>query len=196
MRNFSINRELIELYFENNNGLNILDIGCGNCSEIFNFFDKTKLSINKIICVDSGYDNHLVLRNEPNALYDGSVGYKRRNENMFSYIKEEELMFLENTNENYDLILFSNFLHFFDHEEKLKFLEQAKFKLNEGGIIYIKAANKYHDHWIKRNHPVFDNDFLSNLEYRFDLDHVEKLETFYEIIITDKQSRMIEDLEF
>lgn len=193
MKNTNINIPLIESYFKQPKKLKVLDIGAGDCSEAFDFYDKSNLEFDSITCVDSGKDVLLKPHMEINSLYASTVGYKRNNPNdIFSYVKSDGLDFLLSCNDSFDLIIFSQFLHFFKHTKKENYLFTSRSLLNAGGIIFIKVANTLHDHNLKRNLPVFDEDLISHLNFTFDIDFIEEQGKFYEIIITDTQSKYLE----
>ena len=137
----------------NKNGLQLLDIGCGDCSDMFELYQINSLDFDKLIGIDSEQSDWKERFDlDPNITIDQT--YMKYNLGRgkpikcsgytFSYIIENEILFLSKFNLKVDIILMCNFIHFFKIEEINQIISDSYRLLNENGILYVVTANKNH----------------------------------------------------
>lgn len=138
----------------NKNGLKLLDIGCGDCSDMFELYQLNSLDFDKLIGIDSEHPDWKEFFDlDPNITLDQT--YKKYNLGRvkpikcsgytFLYINENEIHFLSKFKLKVDIILMCNFIHFFTIEEINQIISDSYRLLNENGILYVVTANNNHE---------------------------------------------------
>jgi SAM-dependent methyltransferase len=112
--------------------LSILDLGCGNTNNL-HFLNKNSGLKNKLVAVDKG------------IIYDeGHLEYS-------DYSNLEASKYFESCNDQFDIIILSNFLHLFEKEKSREILDQCIQRIEPEGIIYILVANPNHRGWEEKS---------------------------------------------
>lgn len=66
--------------------------------------------------------------------------------------------------DEYDLIILSNILHFYPHDQIIEILKQCQCLLRSDGIIYVKMANDKHPYADQNDKTVFSEKFKTELQ--------------------------------
>lgn len=123
----------------------VLEIGCGDGSVLFDLFRETTFDYHRLKGVDHVRDRS-IREDLETAYYDTAFGdFKMPKENLFQFQVEDGLTYLNAETRRYDLIVFSNYLHFFSMESIIEQIESALRLLKQNGIIYIKMVNENKD---------------------------------------------------
>lgn len=176
--------KFIESFLSNKDNIKVLDIGCGNCEPIFELFNDSDLPFIRIVGVDSGIDLQKRPRSKDLNYEYSCITYEKENpNNIFEYVTDDGLSFLQQTTETFDLIIFNQFFHFFPLSEVKEYLMSARTALSENGIIYIMVANNSHNYAREANKHVFTTETISDLQFQFKILNSEKIRNWWEIVI-------------
>jgi hypothetical protein len=173
-------------YFKIFKNIKIIDVGCGDCSYIFDIINtKPCLKVKVLKCVDSGFSKDRVPRFEDiRKEYNSSGSYKVDiNSIDAEYLKTDEFKYLKESQEKYDLIVLSQVLHFFKRDFAIEYLNIAVTKLTDRGIIYICVANEKHHYSEESDKYIFDLDFIKHLENLFNIIRLVKTGSHFYIFI-------------
>lgn len=159
------NDELVFLvqYVSNRKDLKILDVGCGiDFNLLLAIHDLIPNNVSKLIGVDRLLDDD---GEELSFTLDNISDI-----NKFELIKQDGFSYLDNLIFNQDLIIFSNFLHFYSWKTARILIQTALSKLTPEGLIYIRVRNKS---------KVFKKNNNSN---RFDMSNIEEIKSFSKLL--------------
>lgn len=130
---------LILEYIGDYENINILDLGTGEGYKLFGFCNKLHSKIQSIVAVDNNKENR---RNRAGNFFDF---YDKSDGNIqIEFVPKCAIEYLNENHHHFDLILMSNFLHYFDLKEKKEIINLVLERLSERGIIYIKVGNEKH----------------------------------------------------
>ena len=180
---------LISKHLKNDNEISVLDIGCGDARMLFSLYNELDFGFKRLLGVDSGIDdtrdpfyfeNHLDL----NKIYENQVSFEKElKDNVFEYIRENEMQFIEDCKSEFDLIIFSNFLHFFKWKTILKAIDASIRLLKKEGIFYFLIANENHSYFQDEDKTILDEDKFERLKKEYNIVFNEKGDGHYLLII-------------
>ncbi len=156
----------IKKYIRNTDNLSILDFGTGEMCFINNIQESLKDRIGEIIAIDN---------KEPEDLYF--------NLGKINLIIQDGFEYIETTQKRFNLIIFSNVLHFYDYEKQNEAIRKALDKLKENGIIFIKIANLNHSYNSQEDKFVFKEDRIKQVGKLAEILEIRELEKHYDLIL-------------
>lgn len=139
---------LEQISFTPNKNLNLLDLGCGDCSFLFEFYNNYNGTFNEIHAVDSGKDYNktegLVSNQDLFQRYNGNCNLEEKKiltQNVMFYYEDEVTTFLDQVNTSYDIIIMRNLLHCLESKETaISIINKTIKHLSENGFLYILIA--------------------------------------------------------
>jgi len=191
-----INKEFISFLESNHPTLKkegdkimVLDVACGDFEKSFELYAYFSSRIESIVGVDSCFDkenipSHIPCITRYKSSLDKAFSQNVNRSNIpfeegktFFYIPMLEKNFLNHCECEFQLIICSNFLHFFNKLEIREFLEKMKNVLSQNGFFFISIANKEHSYSQKENMTTFGVEELKNeLEEFFEVVKIEKVQ--------------------
>ena len=137
-----------QISFRPGHKLKLLDLGCGDCQFLFDFYSFYNQSFYKINAVDSGKDfgrtEDLESGEDLFKKYEGNceiVDKKNLTPGIMYYHKSEVSDFLKTNGLSYDIILMKNFLHCLDNKtEAISVIQNCIPRLSKNGFLYIQIA--------------------------------------------------------
>lgn len=156
----------IKKYIRDTDNLSILDFGTGEMCFIKEIRESLKDRIGEIIAIDN---------KEPEDEYFNLGKIRPIIQDGFEYI--------ETTQKRFNLIIFSNVLHFYDYEKQNEAIRKALDKLKENGIIFIKIANLNHSYNSQEDKFVFKEDRIKQVGKLAEILEIRELEKHYDLIL-------------
>lgn len=177
--------ELANKYFSETNNIDILDVACGKGIKLFDLYNSSNLSIKSLTGIDSGFDEiNIPFPQDLNIGYERSVSHtKPLTKKLIKYVSIDEKEYIKSSPDKFDLIIFSNYLHFFCWEEVLIFISIARKILKEDGKIYILMANEGHSYKGDEDKTVLTDQKITDLASRFKLLDISKNEISSELLL-------------
>ncbi len=139
--------------FEQGQPLRVLDLGCGDCEFLFDFyhiFDFDYCRIDAIDSYEEGPTRHYELL-EPGDLYERYTTPERVSprkplkRGVMFFTKMKAYDFLENTDKLYDVIILKEFLHCLkSKKEAKKHIQKSIKNLSDNGYLFISNATDQH----------------------------------------------------
>ncbi|MFK7776053.1 MAG: methyltransferase domain-containing protein [Saprospiraceae bacterium] len=180
---------LISEHLKNDNEISVLDIGCGDAGMLFSLYNELDLDFKRLVGVDSGVDDakdpfHFENHFDLNRIYKSQVSFEKElKENVFEYIRKDEMQFIKECTSEFDLIIISNLLHFFKWETILQAIDTSIKLFKKEGIIYLLIANENHPYSQHDDKTILDQAKFEHLEKEYNIVSNEKGDGHYLLII-------------
>lgn len=162
----------------------LLDVGCGNCILSSNIYNKFFPNIKKIIAIDKDESEDAGLVCD-NLVYhhNSCISNKPMQEGSGCFREIDAISYFNKYKDQFDIILFSNILHFFDYKRAFKMVKSALSLLKSDGFIYIKVANENHHYNRMPDRYTYNRELISNLRGMGSVCILRRTYNFYEIIL-------------
>lgn len=159
--------ELIVAHLPKESGLKVLDLGCGDCAYLYKLYQKIPDNISKMIGIDLGEDEdgeEIVFNNDFYDNYNSNFHGRVIPDGIGTFIPMDAELYIKNSEEKFDLIIVSNFVHLFPWEHSRQLLIRAIDLLSDRGIIFLKVANESHTFNDREDRFPFDSNKLEDLK--------------------------------
>ena len=138
----------------------VLDLGGGSMMKTLVNLYKNNKGLDKLVVLDKEQKYYGFISLLKAELGIDNIEAIKLDSKKFSYLQNDIIEGIANIDEKFDIIVLSNILHFFKESDRKSILEWCKLKLNNNGILFIRANHSENQSIINSaiNKITFENE--------------------------------------